>query len=417
MDKKAKIITYVAIGVILLILIGIAVITKFTGGVPGLTAYSANGTTAQCIIGGYAWRNLIKDTVVDSIVPTEFNYYNENTLLVKPGEEITFRNSGRDFDEYKFYQNYIKYYDKSNNETSISTADLPANMDAKHLTITAPQEEGTYIYAINLNYHSKGEVEYGIKVVVSSTPSYKVEEIIEYKDTDVENVTLVNQLIDSLPYGENKESIAIRVADVPRELIVNYKELDADKNLFMDNSVALFALIPNLDIITYKLDEGTFVYVRDELEIIYNRDLLEYTEDVELWKKEILYNELEESESAKVEMCTYILSDAISKTNQKNIFIDLSSFGINEAFELNDSEKRNVLEKCSIKYKTLIETTAEHVLSDESFDGILLYAGNMFAEEDAIIIELNEYYSNKKLEKVAYKIMKDGTISVKNSEE
>ena len=45
MDKRAKIFTYIAIAAILVVLVCIAVVTKFSGGAPNVIAYAEKGTT------------------------------------------------------------------------------------------------------------------------------------------------------------------------------------------------------------------------------------------------------------------------------------------------------------------------------------------------------------------------------------
>ncbi|MBQ9267510.1 MAG: DUF4825 domain-containing protein, partial [Clostridia bacterium] len=259
MDKKSRIITYVAIGVILIILIGIAIVTRISSEAPGLTAYSESGVTAQAIRGGYTWNSLLKSTTTDAPSPLDFDYDNENTLLVKPGEKVTFRNSGKDFDSYKFYQDEIKYYDKDNVETILTEEDAPINTESKSIVITAPEKDGTYIYSLSLNYHKNGNAQYGLKVVVSSIPSYQVESLLKYKNTYIGSAPTVGQLLNALPYSQYRDGMILRTSNKPYELIVYYKGLDVDKDSLFNNTVAIFALVDNVDVVTYELNDKSYV--------------------------------------------------------------------------------------------------------------------------------------------------------------
>ena len=72
MDKKSKIFTYIAIGVILIILVCIAIFTRFSSSVPGITAYSESSTTAEAILGGYTWNSFLKSNKFDSLFLFKF---------------------------------------------------------------------------------------------------------------------------------------------------------------------------------------------------------------------------------------------------------------------------------------------------------------------------------------------------------
>lgn len=410
MDKKAKIITYIAIGVILLILIGIAVITKFSGGAPDLTAYSEGGLTAQCIKGGYSWNTLLNSVVVDALSPKEFTYNSENTLLVKPGEQVTFRNFGKDFDTYKFYQNYIKYYDADNNEYAIGEEEVPISMDAKALTITAPLTNGSYIYDMELNYHSKGRIIYGFKLVVSNAPSYKIEDILKYNDTLIGDSPRVNKLLEELPFNEFKDGIILRTSKEPYELIVYYKGLDTEKELLQSNAVALFALITNVDVITYQLDEKTIVFTRKELETTYGRDLREYSTNIEQWKQEVLYNEINLSENKTLDIYKNILSTTISDLKESYVYIDIASFEKLESFVLTEADKSKLLLHCGKGLKILVDASTEETKVNEDFKGVLIYADSILETPDGFDIVINAYYTATREEKITYKVLADGTI-------
>ena len=94
----------------------------------------------------------------------------------------------------------------------------------------------------------------------------------------------------------------------------------------LNNTVAIFALVDNVDIVTYELDAKSFVYTRKELETILGRDLSEYANDTELWKKEVFYNIKETSNTDNVKIYRTLISDILSNIKTDYIVIDLDSF-------------------------------------------------------------------------------------------
>lgn len=411
MDKRAKIFTYIAIAVILVVLVCIAVVTKFSGGAPNVTAYAEKGTTANCVMGGYTWNTMLKKVIAESNNFLEFQYANENTLLVKPGERITFRNSGKDFDTYKFEKEYVKYYDKDGNEVEVAEPEKVVIKDSKSLTIEAPANEGTYICEMKLIYSNKGEVEYGMKIVVSSTPSYKIESLIKYKGLYIGDNTKVVNLIDALPYSEYGDGLILRTAKEPYELIIYYKGLAVEKEKLLNNSVALFALITNVDVITYQLDDNTIIYTRKELEIKYGRDLRVYADDVDLWKKEVLYNERPTDMIGASKIYKEILTrsiDGISKSDY--IAIDLASFETVGMTGLADISKSEILRALANDGRVLVETNKDEAIADEKFKGVIIYATSFKQTENGSEIEVEKYYSKNRQEKLVYSISSDGVV-------
>lgn len=411
MDKRAKIFTYVAIAVILVVLICIAVVTKFSGGVPNVTAYAENGTTANCVMGGYTWSTMLKKVIAESADFREFQYTNENTLLVKPGERITFRNSGKDFDTYKFDKEYVKYYDKDGNEVEVPESEKIVITDSKSLTIEAPADEGTYICEMKLVYSNKGDVEYGMKVVVSSTPSYKIESLVKYKDVHIGDNAKVVNLIDALPYSEYSDGVILRTAKEPYELIVYYKGLAVEKEKLLNNSVALFALITNVDVVTYQLDDNTIIYTRKELETKYGRDLRVYADDVDLWKKEVLYNEKPTDMIGAAKIYKEILTrsiDGISKSDY--IAIDLASFETVGMTAIADISKSELLRLLANNGRVIIEINKDEAIADEKFKGVIVYATSFKQMEDGSEIEVEKYYSKNRQEKLTFSISSNGAV-------
>lgn len=407
MDKKSKIIIYVVIVVILLLLISIAVITKFSSSVPGITAYAEGNVTADAIINGYTWNSFLKSTCEESKNVMELQYDNNNTILVKPGEKITLRNSGKDFDTYKFYQEYITFYDKNGNNTSVTEEDAPVKTESKLISFKAPQEDGTYIFDIKVNYHNYGSANYGIKIVVSSLPSYSVENLVKYKNTYIGDASKVNQVLNVLPYKEYRDGLVLRTANKPYELITYYKGLEVEKEALLNNTVAIFALIDNVDIVTYELDSKSIVFTRKELETILGRDMMEYANNPELWKKELFYNVKETTNKDNLVIYKSLFNSLFSKINSNYIVVDLDSFG---KIKISDVEKRELLKSLMNDDKIILEASNAEIRQRDSFKGILIYAEQVTETNDGFDITIVKYDTEKKQQTVKCSVSKDGTI-------
>ncbi len=288
-------------------------------------------------------------------------------------------------------------------------AENVAIADSKSLTIEAPIQEGSYICDLKLIYTEKGEAEYGIKIVVSSTPSYKIENLVKYKGSYIgDNVSVVN-LIKDLPYSEYQDGIILRTVKEPYELIVYYKGLSIEKEKLLNNSVAIFALVTNVDIITYELDENTFVYTRKELETKYGRNLTVYAEDIELWKNEILYNEKQSNMIGASKIYKEIFENLLGES-EKYIAIDFSSFEMVGMTGISDISKSEVLRAIGKNGRIVIECNKDELKNDNNFNGIIIYATNFIESDNGSEIEIERYYSKNKQEKILFSIVKDEVI-------
>lgn len=317
--------------------------------VPDIYATSDEGKIAMAIRGGYKWTSFSESVIVDSVSPEDYVYGNDNILLVNPGERITLNNSDNPLERYKFYQLEMKYYDLSDNEFFVPTVqNSQTYAGADYLEVYAPQNEGTYIYNFKLSYYNKGEVSYGLKVVVSTEPSYDIDELIKYKDTKMKDTEKINEILNVLPYSKYKKGIILKFESPHNELIVNYDEFAMDRADLINNVIALFTLVQDLDVITYKSATEIFYFTRMEIENKVGRALSDYAENIELWKKEILFKEkIDDEKSSRDSIYKSIIKDIISEQGLdeiKNIFIDTQSFKNTEFLEVSDVDANEILD-------------------------------------------------------------------------
>ena len=324
--------------------------------VPDIYVTSTSGKSALAVKGAYVWNSFSESLVVDSITPQEYIYTNTNTLLVTPGEKMVFSNSDKSVNRYKFYQLEMKYYDDTNVLYEIPIVeDSKAFADLKYLELNAPEDEGTYIYNFKFSYYSKGEVSYGLKVVVSTEPTYEIDTLIKYRNTKLTDLDTINNILNLLPYSKYKTGIILKSSQM-KELIINYQEFIMDRKDLVNNIIAIFTLIPELDTITYKTIEDspekeTYTFIRSEIENQIGRSLKDYSNNVELWKKEILFKEKVIDEvSQRDTIYKAIIADVISTYEEaeiKEIFVDTQSFKESEKLYISDVDGYEILDYVS----------------------------------------------------------------------
>ena len=363
MNRKTKLLIFFGILLAIVAAFCIIIISMKSEVVPDIYAISNSGKRAIAVKMGYDWNSYNGTMTTDSIALQDVEYKNENMLLALPGEKITLRNSEETNRGHKFYQESFKYYDKANNEVTIPASEDALYKESRFLDFNAPETEGTYIYHFNLNYYKKGTVTYALKVVVSSAPTYDVNELIKYKNTKISNSEAIGSILKKLPYSKDMKGYGARVATEPYELILNYGELSTAKVALENTSIALFTLIDELGIITYKTSDETYMHSRDEIENIVGRQLIEYANDKDLWEKEVLFKEKEERKNSYIDIYKAIMSDILSELivdETITVAIDLDTFEQNELIKLNNVERRELLEFCMEDIDVIYECSYEH---------------------------------------------------------
>ena len=397
MSRKTKI--FIFLGILLAIVASffIIIVSMRSEVVPDIYAFSNSNNKALAIKLGYEWNSFNGTIKNDALELKDVEYKNENMLLALPGERITIKNSEKSSLCYKFYQESFKYYDKSNNEVIVSFDEDNLYKESKYLEFTAPETEGTYIYNFTLNYYNKGTVTYAIKVVVSSAPTYDVEKIIEYKNTKLTDAANVGNILKNLPYSKYMSGYVLRVSSKPYELIINYEELSTSKTSFENSSIALFALIDGLELITYKLSDITYMFSKEEIENLVQRELSEYVDNKELWKKEVIFKEKEQRLNSHLDIYKSIIHDILSEfeSNNENIIaIDLNTFEQGEDIKLTNVEKRELLEFCMINSSIVYEYNSEEFIPD----AVLVRCVEILKEEENYYIKIEVTKKGKKTE-------------------
>ena len=452
MNKFLKVVLEVILSLTILALVIVFLIfTAKSEIVPDIYVTSDSGKVAKAIRGGYIWNSFSDSVVADAIAPADYVYTNENTLLVTPGEKMTFKNSDNPMNCYKFYQLEMKYYDDSNVEVIVPTAESSkVYADLKYLELNAPEAEGTYIYNFKFSYYNNGEVDYGLKVVVSTEPNYEIDELIKLKNTNITDYERINSIIETLPYSNYKESIILKTNSQERELVINCTELIMDRKDLKNNVIALFTLIPDIKIITYKTtsEENVeqYTFTKTEIENQLGRSLVDYSNDIDLWKKDILFKEKVIDELVNKDLIyKQILEDMFIEYSEEvisNIFIDSESFKNTNVLSITDVDRQEIMDYISkysniiydMNYEQYIKTRSKEIFIDliemrdkltfieEQFSGDSVNDTNIVKNQTDFESKVNSYFSGDEYEKLknqyicSIRVCHKGSVEIYNYE-
>lgn len=329
----------------------------------------ASAASAECTLikGNYNWNAFTQVLKEDNY---DYNFRNENTILVSPGETITITITDTVGTRRLYEVESINYYDPDDNKYVGDHVSIENPIDSYSNRykeqIVMPSKEGTYYYYLNINFFEKGKVEYAFKVVVSVEPNYSILDLINYKGTSLLDTESIQAIINILPYSKNITSIFVKTSENPTKLAINYTEFVVDRNQFNNNVIAIFALIPELDIIECCSNTECFYFSRDEMEFMQGRNLLDYAQDAELWEKEVLYKEKNNLDYTSFEKAiNQMISSALginSGDKFNMVSIDGNSFKNEGGLNLSDISIRKIYNLLMQYYKNVLDISLENYI-------------------------------------------------------
>lgn len=412
MEKREKIFV-VLITVLILLGIFIAfIISNSQKTPPEVLVQNENRKIVSATLGGYTWKVFGTNILADSVDLKTVDFSSKNTIVSKTGEALTLSTTE------KFSVQNVSYYKKLSEEMIETTA--RNNETGNYFTINAPELEGTYICLFNLDYYNKGTAEYAVKIVVTDEDIYDIDNIIEYKNTDLLNLENVKNIIKKLSYAEKYKGIIINSINSSKNIKINYENIDVEKSDLFNNSVALFALIPNLNSVTYdvnSLKEDIF-FTREEINNSIGRNVLEYVENIELWNKEIIYKEKITEYTNEVAIYTSAISTALANLNENDIgeyiAIDLSENNTSGEVSLNEFELNNVLDELSKEYNCILNVNKDEFINKNGTLVIVKISNN---DVNSYIIDVEINVSNNQTLEYSYIAFVDGnSVSIINNE-
>lgn len=112
------------------------------------------------------------------------------------------------------------------------------------------------ILAFLILFFLVGKVQKGVE------PKDSIEKLESCQGTYIGEASKVNKILENLLYAEYKEKIELQTNHEPYGLTVHYKT-NIGKTELTYNTIALFKLIPNLETITYQVQDGSIIENRD----------------------------------------------------------------------------------------------------------------------------------------------------------
>lgn len=118
---------------------------------------------------------------------------------------------------------------------------------------------------------------------VSSNGSSK--DIFQYKDSYIGNNSAVGGIIHLLPQSKEFKEMALQTKKKPYGMELEYGNITGDRKIMViNNATFLFALVKNLEWITFTFPEEKYTLTRDQLQQWYEKDLNKYTNKKDLMK-------------------------------------------------------------------------------------------------------------------------------------
>ena len=326
---------------------------------------TSSSAEINALKGNYSWNAYSSVMSRDDVTKFDFLYRSDNTILVSPNEKLSISNNKEVGSRHNFEEVGFTCEDAAGSITNVQSTinNIDAYKGYTTIDFNAPQNEGTYVYFVKLGYFEKGEVEYTFKVVVSSEPQYNILEIVKYRDTSLDNIKDIKEIISKLPYSKGIQSYVVRTNNYNSKLVIYYDEILVGRNNFNNNSIALFTLIPELNAVEFNSRSTYYLFFRDELEAIQGRSFNEYVDDPELWEAETLYKDKRVDESnSRYEIIQAIVNDIVYTSSGEKveaITLDTDSFIRNTDVGFNSVDTSKALSSIREKANVVFDYSLE----------------------------------------------------------
>lgn len=419
MEKREKIFIIITTLIILATIFIAFIISNSQKLPPEIVVQNLDGKTSIAIMGGYEWKVFGNMTKTDAIDLNEVEYSLDNTIVSKTAETITLSANE------KFTLERVEYVTNVSDEVFEPSARLSETGD--FFTIVSPELEGTYICLFKLSFYDKGSAEYGVKIVVTDDNIYDVETVVDYRNTSLTDIVKIKELLGNLPYSNENSGIMVDDFSETKSLIVKYNNESINKEDLFNNTVALFALIPNLDSVIYEIgnmSETVIYYSRDEVNRLVSRDVLEYAYDIELWTKEVIYEE-KESYNNDITMYVSTITTMLSKLSEKEIgeyvAIDIMKKDASGELEtsgdvvLDEYDVRTLLRELNKEYELVLNVNSDEFENDKGT--VVNVEITEDIENEYLINVLLSTSNGKTLEETYRAIKENGTIMINENEE
>lgn len=124
------------------------------------------------------------------------------------------------------------------------------------------------------------------KISTVQSNEYNAAELMKFKTAYVGDNSKVVNLLSSLPFASMRRDVSLKTDSKPYGISVKYDlgvsslSTEVIEAQFRRNATVVFALIDNVDEISFNCEERKYQYTRDQLQLNYVKDLREYAKDV-----------------------------------------------------------------------------------------------------------------------------------------
>lgn len=126
-------------------------------------------------------------------------------------------------------------------------------------------------------------------------------DLFHYKHTYVGDNSAVGTIVKQLAHHQELRQIALETKQTPYGITLDYKEIETEeveqeiKETVLYNATYLFALVDNVDHITFSFPDYTFKVTREQLDGWYNTQLSTIEQEKDL--KKLIRNQLKSDKS------------------------------------------------------------------------------------------------------------------------
>ena len=115
-----------------------------------------------------------------------------------------------------------------------------------------------------------------IIIVSACSAKNEKEELFKFKNSYVGDASAVVNIVNQLRNADYFASLELNTKEEPYGIILNYDWLDSDENYkktVIHNATFLFALVQNVDWITFNFDHEEYKLTRENLQDWYDKNL------------------------------------------------------------------------------------------------------------------------------------------------
>jgi len=111
------------------------------------------------------------------------------------------------------------------------------------------------------------------------------EDIFRFKDSFVGDNSAVGNIVNQLPGAEHLKGFELKTDAEPYGITLNYNGLDSEQvyqETVIYNATFLFALVQNVDWITFNSDKREFTITKENIQECYSKELRDVPNEPEL---------------------------------------------------------------------------------------------------------------------------------------